>query len=239
MKRDEVREQIEALRAEVRALGDSFATLRQEDVRQVFVAQVRPVLIERADRGLREVPRKELSAEDRKACQAAITDWVDGAMAALESDDPDALPAYLERNNARSAIGQWQRTALDEVMDGLEAQVRSYQQTIDDVLRPYPISGMARKAKKIDPAIVEEILTPLSNALRIDLLERLSARDHGLAELSRATGRQKGHLQFHIKALADGGYIAQDRKSRKYSATARGRRALEGLTTLVQTVEGR
>jgi DNA-binding transcriptional ArsR family regulator len=240
VRNDELREQIEALRLEVRALGDSFISLRQEDIRRVFVDQVRPVLKERIDRTLSEVPPFEMSMEERRACQRAINAWLEKALHALDSDDRAALPRFLERRGGRSVVRPWEGGGLHKLMEDLEAQLLSYHRSYDAVLRTtHPgVEGTTPLQPKtaLDPAAAEAVLGPLSNALRIDLMQRLSRQDDGLAALSRAAGLQKGHLQFHLKVLMDGGYILQDRKSRMYSITTRGERALDGLAAIVEAI---
>jgi DNA-binding transcriptional ArsR family regulator len=237
MRNDELREQIKALRSEVRALGDSFISLRQEDVRRAFMDQIRPVLTERIDRALSDILPSEF---EEKQCREAIDVWLVESLQALESDDRAALPGFLERHGGCSTVRFWKLGALDQLMAGLEVQLLSYHRIYNELLRTthrgIETTTTLQRKPVLDPAVAESVLSPLSNALRIDLLQRLSRQDDGLAALSRAAGLQKGHLQFHLRVLMDGGYILQDRKSRMYSITPRGERALNGLATLVGAI---
>jgi DNA-binding transcriptional ArsR family regulator len=87
------------------------------------------------------------------------------------------------------------------------------------------------------PEAAERLLAPLSNARRIQVMLILSREKSSLAELCKELDLQKGHLQFHLKALLDVEYIQFDRKSRLYSLTSQGTIALQGITKLVESLQ--
>jgi DNA-binding transcriptional ArsR family regulator len=230
---DELREQIEALRAEVRQLNDSFATLREEDVRDVFVQQVRPVLVERIDRTL-GWPGSSGNREVRDA----LVEWVDSTLDAFERGGRAEGLRYLKRRSARSVTGGRDDAGLAELSEGIGSQLRSYIDLYGRVLRmpgerPLTVSS----GITLSPEKAEATLGPLSNRIRISILQRLSVEADGLASLSRALGLQKGHIQFHLRSLLDGGYIDYDRKSRLYSLSLRGGRALDWLARMMDDLE--
>jgi DNA-binding transcriptional ArsR family regulator len=232
MSNDDLREQIDALRLEVRKLNDSFVSLRDEDIRKVMVQQARPVLVERIDRVL-----GWSNSVDDRACRDALVRWTDEAFEALERGGRAGGLRFLEGRRARSVIGQCDRPEVGGLADDLEAQMRSYLDTYSAVLR-FPGARERPRADetsigRLSPDRVEEMLSPLSSRVRITIMQHLSAEDDGLASMSRALGLQKGHLQFHLRSLLDGGYIDYDRKSRLYSLSGRGKRALDGLARLM------
>ncbi len=236
MSNDELREQIEALRSEVRQLNASFVNLREDDVRRVFVQQVRPVLVERIDRALGWP-----GSVGNRDCREALVEWTEEVLEGMERGGGAGGLRFLEGRSARSVLRERSRPDLNELADDLDDQMRRYLDSYGAVLR-FPRAAEGTRTPEIagpalSPAKVEAALGPLSNGIRIGILQHLAREDDGLASLSRAQGLQKGHLQFHIRSLMGGGYIAYDRKSRLYSVTVRGRRALDGLTRLMDDLE--
>lgn len=230
MSNDDLREQIEALRSEVRRLNDSFVSLRDEDVRRVFAQQVRPVLVERIDREL-GWPRAAGSGE----CRGALVEWTDAVLDAFERGGRSGGVRFLERNGAHGALRACGTPEADPLADELEALMRSYLDSYGSALR-FPGAAPERGTEALSPEGVEAALGPLSNAIRITILQHLSRESEGLASLSRAVGLQKGHLQFHLRSLLGAGYIEYDRKSRLYLLSPRGRSALDGLARLMEVL---
>jgi DNA-binding HxlR family transcriptional regulator len=83
------------------------------------------------------------------------------------------------------------------------------------------------------PEDAEAVLDPLANAWRIKVLTVLRRGDHSLTELGRAVELRTGHLQFHLRALVDAGFVMLDRRKHRYSITARGMTALTCAEDLV------
>ncbi|MBI0583509.1 MAG: winged helix-turn-helix transcriptional regulator [Methanomassiliicoccus sp.] len=225
MSNEDLRQQIEALRSEVRNLNDSFFNLRDEEVRRVFAGQVRPVLVERIDRA---------GIADRR-CRDVLVDWSDAVLEVFEHDGRRDAMRFIERNSAWRAVRE--RPDLRDLADGLEVQLRSYLDSYNHVLRVTPMEVRSARPPggDLSPRAAEAALGPLSNALRISILQRLSRGDEGLASLGRALDLQKGHLQFHLKVLMEGGYIEREGRG-AYSLSARGGRALSGLTALLDEI---
>lgn len=232
MNNDELRDQITALRSEVRQLSESFVGLRDAEVRAVFSRQVRPVLEERIDRTL-NWPGSRANRELR----VALLGWMDDVFEAFKRGGPGEGLRYVERKGARGVRGA--TPGFEELADALEEQVRSYLYTYEGVVSGSNGARLSvRTVGELSPEKVEEALAPLSNGLRIGILQHLAREDDGLATLSRGLGLQKGHLQFHLRSLMVGGYLEYDRKSRLYSLSPRGRKALTGLARLMDELEG-
>lgn len=231
MNSDELREQIEALRSEVRRLSDSFVSIRDEEVREAYARQVRPVLEERIDRALGHVSQEDADL------RAALMDWVGDIMAAFVREGQAGGIRFLTKRSARS-VAVPRTPDLDDLAGSLDAQVRSYLDIYGRALRfPRDAGPGEMPIGELPPERVERALGPLSNSLRISIMQHLAREDYGLASLSRTLGRQKGHLQFHLRSLLEGGYIEYDRKSRLYALSGRGRRALDGLARLLEELD--
>lgn len=228
---DELHEQIAALRSEVRQLSESFTGLRDEEIRRVFSRQVRTVLDERTDRALCWP-----GSSRNGPLRASLAGWMDGALGAFEHGGRAEGLRYVERRSARSVVDE--DSGFVELAEALEEQVRSYLDTYGQVVsRPDGARLPVRTVHELSPERVEATLAPLSNGIRIALLQHLAREDDGLAAMARALGLQKGHLQFHLRSLLHGWYIDYDRKSRLYALSARGRRALDGLGRLMDELE--
>ena len=124
----------------------------------------------------------------------------------------------------------------------LVAQLREYLLISDHVFNqqvPEVPSHSSNKAfdKRLSPEDAERLMAPLSNARRVRVMLVLSRENNSLAELCKELDLQKGHLQFHLKALLDVDYISYDRKSRLYSISSRGTRVLEGVARLLDSLD--
>ena len=228
---EEVQKQLEVLLNEVRLLSRSVVHLRQDDIRLVFGEQIRPILADRIERSI---------GPDDAKLKDELAELVDRYVAALQLDGARSaltvLDDYQGKLHRPTDEGMsHHRGAVEELI----GQMRDYLVTLERVARQArPIAGKgigtAASATALSPSSIERTLAPLANARRIDILLQLALSDESLAELSRTLAMKKGHLQFHIKVLMDGGYISYDRKGHLYSITSRGSNALECLSAMVE-----
>jgi len=88
--------------------------------------------------------------------------------------------------------------------------------------------------KKIDileipeELIVKEILDPISNMQRLQILKAVFAQTKTFSEFSELTGLRGGNLLFHLQKLLDGGMILQRHERGDYMITEKGYRVLKG-----------
>ena len=80
--------------------------------------------------------------------------------------------------------------------------------------------------------VVSEILEPLSNKQRLQMLKALSAETKTFSALSTLTGLRGGNLLFHLQKLQDGGMILQRNERGDYMITEKGYKALRGISEL-------
>jgi DNA-binding transcriptional ArsR family regulator len=244
MRNDEIQEQLNSLRMEVRALGDSLTSLRQDELRRIFGEQVRSALLEKIDRRFSE---PELNTANALELRAALIGLVNDVIKAFEEEGKERALSVLGNLNldgVRSSSSNAEPDAVARCRTEIVQQVRSYLDTADVVLSPTrstvrsSIQGGSQTADvPLSSILAERYLGPLANSKRIDLLMRLSREEESLTELSRALDMKKGHLQFHLDALLDAGYIRYDRKSHLYSITPRGSSALGAVERLVEELQ--
>lgn len=78
--------------------------------------------------------------------------------------------------------------------------------------------------EEVNEEELNNLLTPLSNVVRLKILKNLSKYGKYYSQLEEATGTKAGHLLFHIEKLKGVKYIIQENK--KYLITLKGRKAL-------------
>ena len=71
----------------------------------------------------------------------------------------------------------------------------------------------------------ESLIAPLANARRLEIMGLLSENEKTFSDISRKTGLRTGHLQFHLRILEKGSYIENDKKTKTYRLTEKGRTA--------------
>ena len=81
----------------------------------------------------------------------------------------------------------------------------------------------AEKANKL-------IVSPISNKVRIQILQSIYRGENRFNDLSRATGLEGGQLLYHIKKLKEADYMDQF-ESKDYVLTPKG---IKGLVMLAQ-----
>lgn len=81
----------------------------------------------------------------------------------------------------------------------------------------------------LDPETTAARVLSLSNTHRLNLMLALKERDHSFSELSRMSGLQTGHLQFHLNSLIEQSMV--DRAERGiYRLTKYGLGAMAALS---------
>ena len=86
--------------------------------------------------------------------------------------------------------------------------------------------------KMDEESVVRNVVDPLSNPQRLELMKWLNSQPMTYSMLSQRTGLKGGNLLFHIQKLLAAGYIAQDQDRGDYSLTERGSKALRYLTMM-------
>ncbi len=85
--------------------------------------------------------------------------------------------------------------------------------------------------------IVREVLEPVSNRQRMQMLKALSEDARTFSSLAETTGLRGGNLLFHIQKLVDAGLIIQRHDRGDYMITEKGFRVLKGLSDVYQKLK--
>jgi DNA-binding transcriptional ArsR family regulator len=101
-------------------------------------------------------------------------------------------------------------------------------------LRVYQDKDASKDALKDLPEerAVSEILEPLSNKQRLQMLKALSIETKTFSALSGLTGLRGGNLLFHLQKLQESGMIIQRHERGDYMITEKGFAALLAIVEL-------
>lgn len=83
-----------------------------------------------------------------------------------------------------------------------------------------------------DEGAVQEILEPVANSQRFQILASLMTRTRTFSDLSHLTGLRGGNLTFHIKKLTDSGMVLQRHERGDYIITDKGFKTMTAIAQL-------
>ena len=87
-----------------------------------------------------------------------------------------------------------------------------------------------------DEKTVREILEPVANIQRFQILKSLITQTRTFSEISQMNGLRGGNLLFHIKKLTDSGMIFQGHERGDYMITEKGYRTMKAISELAGQV---
>ncbi len=79
---------------------------------------------------------------------------------------------------------------------------------------------------------VKDLLEPIANVLRFQILKSLAAQTRTFSDISALTGLRGGNLLFHIKKLTESGMILQSHERGDYVITDKGFKTLNAVSAL-------
>lgn len=87
-------------------------------------------------------------------------------------------------------------------------------------------------AKMNEERIAQQILDPLSNPQRLEIMKCMSVEPQTYSSLSCTTGLKGGNLLFHLRKLSASGMISQDAGRGDYQLTDKGGKVLRYLVMM-------
>ena len=85
-----------------------------------------------------------------------------------------------------------------------------------------------------DETVVKDLLEPVANIQRFQILKALTAQTRTFSDISQLTGLRGGNLLFHIKRLTDSGMILQRHERGDYIITDKGFKTITAVLQLHQ-----
>jgi DNA-binding transcriptional ArsR family regulator len=145
-------------------------------------------------------------------------------------------------NKTRSKMKELREKAQYDQCDNCFSEAsRIFDKQIDLMrsLRIYREEGEVKEAISTvpDARIVDEMLGPLSNRQRMQIMKALSTETKTFSALSLITGLRGGNLLFHLQKLMDSGMILQRNERGDYMITEKGYTVLRGIVETYQNLE--
>ncbi len=169
----------------------------------------------------------------KDACKALFSDLLKNNLGQIKEGgaSEDSI------GHARSKLKQMRAKAPYEQCENCFSEAaRLLDKQIDTMrsLRVYRDNDGKKESTKDLPEekVVSEILEPLSNRQRLQMMKALSAETKTFSALSQLTGLRGGNLIFHLQKLQEGGLILQRHERGDYMITEKGYRALSGISEL-------
>jgi DNA-binding transcriptional ArsR family regulator len=126
------------------------------------------------------------------------------------------------------------RSCLDEVSSLLKKQLKLIESLELYESTEYEQTDLTPFSEEL---IVKDVLEPLSNKQRLQILQAMATETKTYSELSEVTGLRGGNLLFHIQKLQDGGLIFQRHERGDYMVTKKGYSMLNALKNMQKVIE--
>jgi len=147
----------------------------------------------------------------------------------------EIIRSYRDQLKAMRSKGPYDRctTCFTEVHRLFEKQVDLMQS-----LGIYRKAGDAagRPGDFADDSVVRDVLEPVANIQRFQIVKSLAVQTRTFSEISQMTGLRGGNLLFHIRKLTEAGLILQRHERGDYIITDKGFRTLTAISRLYRDI---
>ncbi|MBO8180328.1 MAG: winged helix-turn-helix transcriptional regulator [Archaeoglobus sp.] len=218
---EEIGTKVDVLQDSVMVLGTAVEALVEKNSREEFLSELKVAVRDEYYK------IKELSPDSCKFRSFCLS-RVDKATSRViriyaERGSEDALE---ELKKHKEAVSRYlnstvcpDRNCMESIVDTFETLESFIRQSMEIKEHRRAVLRQWKKIEEIDEELLAEILSPLSNPIRIKILKTLARGGKSYAELERAVGIKGGHLQFHLRNLMEAGYVAQEGLRKRYVIT--------------------
>jgi DNA-binding transcriptional ArsR family regulator len=147
----------------------------------------------------------------------------------------EIIQSYRDQMKAMRSKGPYDRcdTCFSEVHRLFEKQI--------DLMQSLGIYAKAREAGDVaveipDEAVVKDLLEPVANIQRFQILKALAIQTRTFSDISQLTGLRGGNLLFHIRKLTDTGMILQRHERGDYVITDKGFKTMTAIAELYRVL---
>jgi DNA-binding transcriptional ArsR family regulator len=207
------------------------------DVRKDFSEIVVKHLLQDTDEGL--ASRMVKGCQMRETCMSLFAELLNGtATLCRETAFPDYAVqervASLREMRDKAPHPRCKRcfTEVERLFDSQIAIMQSMQ--IYEVDQPEKDAIMALP----EETTVTQILEPLANRQRLQIMKALAGATNTFSGLSQLTGMRGGNLLFHLSKLLEQGMILQRSERGDYMITTKGYKAIKGVAELNSLLNG-
>jgi len=239
--------ELRSLRSDLGEYNDRLVQLRLEDFKSVFVAQIRDILAEEGRRtigsGLSQAGQSSDCAM-KAACHQEIISKIEESIEMVKREDQvgamdllDGIETTICSDSSPCLDEDCSAKAVETIHD-VKALLSFYFTLRPKLLPSGDLIHVRDPVQNVDFSSedVERAIAPLSNSWRVTILRILRQRECTMSEIGKALNMKTGHLQFHMRALKDAGYIASERRRGTYSITEKGEKAMRGLAELMASL---
>ena len=242
MESEAIVKRLEGLESELSALNDTLLTIRYDDYRNTVVAEINQVFAEHSGTLTESkigVMDDFMACTSRQYCKNNMSRVVEeaniayikfGTKEALEV--LNALKVGLSDGSDRCQdpeCGRYARRVLEDT-EAIYLLSDKIRERLERVALEKVSEG--RPPMDMDPEEISNLISPLSNSHRLSILSKMYNGEMAFSDLSDSTGLKTGHLQFHLKALMDQGYLRKAKKRGSYCISLRGLIAIDTLKDL-------
>lgn len=206
-----------------------------EELRKNYSGLFAEHQVDNARTGLSRTMNDDCAMRDR--CFAVFMDFLESTARHIRegSVSEEVISSCREEMKAMRKKGPYPRcdTCFTEVYRLFEKQV--------DLMQSLGIYAKTAEAGTVPEVVpedqaVKEILEPVANVQRLQILQSLSTQTRTFSDLSALTGLRGGNLLFHIKKLADAEMILQRHERGDYIITEKGFSTLHAVRCLYTTL---
>lgn len=246
MSNQDVLSEIRALKSDITIFSDQVVRLRYEDLKSVFLEQMRMVMGDEGKRSFLDDARilSNSSCNHKGICLQKLEETVDTATRSFMKDDLAGARNILDKAEVltKGDISFCQDQGCSKTAEEILRRLQVLLQIYEDLAKRFGPEvelkkGLNRDTYQYTADEIQSVLNPLANIWRIRVLAVLRRGDHSLTELGRALELKTGHLQFHLRALAEARFVELDRRRHRYSLTERGALALSCAEEMVSKLD--
>jgi predicted transcriptional regulator len=143
----------------------------------------------------------------------------------------EIIETYREQMKTMQSKGKYDRcdTCFLEVHRLFEKQI-DLMQSLGIYQKAADPEGNATEIA--DESVVKDLLEPVANIQRFQILKSLSVQTRTFSDISLMTGLKGGNLLFHVRKLTDSGMILQRHERGDYIITDKGYKTLMAISEL-------
>ncbi len=169
----------------------------------------------------------------RESCFALFMEFLDNSARHIRDGEvtDELIQSYRKQMKTLRKKGPFDHcdTCFSEVGRLFEKQV-ALMKTLG-IYRKSP--GTAGTVAEIpDESVVKDLLEPVANAQRFQILKALATGTRTFSDISQLTGLRGGNLLFHIRKLTDSGMILQRHDRGDYIITDKGFKTMTAISEL-------
>ncbi len=173
----------------------------------------------------------------RDKCYGVFMDFLQNTAQHIKDGQvsDEIIQSYREQMMMMRSKGPYDRcdTCFIQVHRLFEKQI--------DLMQSLGIYAKAREdgntaLEILDEVVVKDILEPVANLQRFQILKSLTTQTRTFSDLSQLTGLRGGNLLFHIRKLTDSGMILQRHERGDYIITDKGYKTMAAIGDLYRVL---